>query len=179
VRPSQLIEYWSRRPLERTKFLRMVEKNYRFEEGTLEELKSWLNACSGTMPFVIDWRQSDIELGYVPREIVNLSRIEYLVYVPRNTIESYISGLEGWYLNRRIPSDMPRSEREGIIRLMTDLGWNALSNYLNPDGETGLEIEYEYTAGSFLEDSLYIQLVYTRPKIYPYSALNYPGGSII
>ena len=129
--------------------------------------------------FIIDWRQSDIELGYVAREIVNLSSIEYLVYVPRNTIESYISGLEDWYLNRRIPSDMLDSERIGIIRLMTDLGWNALSSYLNDDGETGLEIEYEYTSSSFLDDSIYIQLVYIGPKIYPYSALNYPGGSII
>ena len=71
------------------------------------------------------------------------------------------------------------SEREGIIRLMTDLGWNALTAYLNDDGETGLEIEYEYTASSFLDDYVYIQLVYIGPKIYPYSALNYPGGSII
>ena len=62
---------------------------------------------------------------------------------------------------------------------MTDLGWNALSSYLNDDGETGLEIEYEYTYGTLLDDSGYIQLVYTGPKIYPYSALNYPGGSII
>ncbi len=185
MRPSQLIEYWSRRPLDRAEFLSMVEKNYRFEEGTLDELSGWLNVFSqrggyyGVRPFVIDWRQSDIELGYVTRERINLTPIEYLVYVPRNTIESYISGLEGWYLNRRIPSNMPDSERGGIIRLMNDLGLNALSLYFNHDGETGLELEYEYTYGTLLDDSGYIQLVYTGPKIYPYSALNYPGGSII
>ena len=96
MRPIQLIDYWSRRPLERTEFLRMIEKNYRFEEGTLDELSGWLNVFSqrggyyGVRPFLIDWRQYDIENGYVPREIVNLSSIEYLVYVPRNTIESYM-----------------------------------------------------------------------------------------
>ena len=185
MRPSQLIEYWSRRPLERTEFLRMIEKNYRFEEGTLDELSGWLNVFSqrggyyGVRPFVIDWPQSYIENGYVTREIVNLTPIEYLVYVPRNTIESYISGLEGWYLNRRIPSDMPDSERRGITATMADLGWNGLSHYFNPDGETGLEIEYDYTYSTPLDDSGYIRLVYTGPKIYPYSALNYPGGSII
>ena len=188
MRPSQLIEYWSRRPLERADFLSMIEKNYRFQEGTLDELSGWLNVFSksrgyyGVRPFVIDWRQSDIELGYVTRERINLTPIEYLVYVPRNEIESYISGLEGWYLNRRIPSDMPDSERGGIIRLMTDLGWNSLSPYFNYDGETGLEIEYEYTnlgVNTLLDDSGYIRLVYTGPKIYPYSALNYPGGSIV
>ena len=178
MRPSQLIKYWSRRPLESSNFLSMIEKNYRFEEGTLEELKIWLNACSGTRPFIIDWPQSDIENGYVTREIVNLTSIEYLVYLPHDTIESYISGLEDWYLNRKIPFDMPDSERRGIVRLMTDLGNNTLSHYFNEDGETGLEIEYHYTTGSFLEDSLYIQLVYTGPEIYPYSALNYPGGSM-
>ena len=118
MRPIQLINYWSRRPLERTEFLRMIEKNYRFEEGTLDELSGWLNVFSqrggyyGVRPFLIDWRQYDIENGYVPREIVNLSSIEYLVYVPRNTIESYISCLEDWYLNRRIPSDMPNIRNE-------------------------------------------------------------------
>ena len=179
MRPSQLIKYWSRRPLEILEFSRMIEKNYRFEEGTLDELKGWLYASLGLRPFAIDWRQYDIENGYVPREIVNLTSIEYLVYLPHDTIESYISGLEDWYLNRRIPSDMPDSERRGIVRLMTDLGWNGLSHYINEDGETGLEIEYEYTSSSFLDDSIYIQLVYTGPKIYPYSALNYPGGGII
>ncbi len=186
MRPSQLIEYWSRRPLDRADFLSMVEKNYRFEEGTLDELSGWLNVFSqrggyyGVRPFVIDWRQSDIELGYVTRERINLTPIEYLVYVPRNTIESYISGLEGWYLNRKIPFDMPDSERGGIIRLMNDLGWNALSPYFNHDGESGLEIEYEYTySARDSDDSGYIRLVYTGPKIYPYSALNYPGGGII
>lgn len=185
MRPSQLIEYWSRRPLDRADFLSMIEKNYRFEEGTLDELSGWLNVFSqrggyyGVRPFVIDWRQSDIELGYVTRERINLTPIEYLVYVPRNTIESYISGLEGWYLNRKIPFDMLDSERGGIIRLMNDLGWNALSLYLNHDGETGLELEYEYTYSTPIDDSGYIRLVYTGPKIYPYSALNYPGGGII
>ena len=170
MRPGQLIEYWSRRPLEILDFLHMVEENYRFEEGTLDELKSWLYASLGLRPFIIDWRQSDIELGYIPRERINSTPIEYLVYLPRNTIESYISGLEDWYLYRRIPSDMLDSEREGIIRLMTDLGWNALTAYLNDDGETGLEIEYEYTASSFLDDYVYIQLVYIGPKNYPNSA---------
>ena len=178
MRPSQLIEYWSRRPLDRADFLSMVEKNYRFEEGTLDELKSWLFASRGLRPFVIDWRQSDIELRYVTRERINLTPIEYLVYLPRNTIESYISGLEGWYLNRRIPFDMLDSERGGIIRLMMDLGWNALSPYLNHDGETGLEIEYPSNE-TFIGDSGYIRLVYTGLEIYPYSALNYPGGGII
>ncbi len=179
MRPSQLIEYWSRRPLEILEFLRMIEKNYRFEEGTLDELKSWLYASLGLRPFVIDWRQSDIERGYVARERINLTPIEYLVYLPPNEIESYISGLEGWYLNRRIPSDMPDSERGGIISLMTDLGWNALSSYLNEDGETGLELEVDDFYDDFMNENLYIRLVYTGPKIYPYSALNYPGGGII
>lgn len=178
MRPGQLIEYWSRRHLERTDFLRMVEKNYRFEEGTLDELTHWLIAYLGGRPFVIDWRQYDIENGYVPRETINSTPIEYLVYLPHDTIESYISGLEDWYLNRRITSDMPDSERRGIIRLMTDLGWNALSSYLNDDGETGLEIEYP-SDETFIGDSGYIRLVYIGPKIHPYSALNYPGGSII
>ena len=39
MRPIQLIDYWSRRPLEILDFLHMVEENYRFEEGTLDELK--------------------------------------------------------------------------------------------------------------------------------------------
>ena len=174
MRPSQLIEYWSRRPLDRAEFLSMIEENYSIK-GYLSELTEWLNIFSGLIPFIIEWRQSDIDEETPYNPTFPRYPIEYLVYLPQNTIEPYISGLEDWYLNRRVPSNMPESEREGIMTLMTDFGWNALSNYA--DG--GLEIEYEYTYGTLLDDSGYIQLVYTGPKIYPYSALNYPGGSIV
>lgn len=172
MRPNKLIEYWSRRPLDRAEFLSMIERNYNIK-GFWSELTEWLDAFSGLIPFIIEWRQSDIEFDYVTRERINLTPIEYLFYLPQNTIEPYISGLEDWYLNRRVPSDMPDSEREGIMTLISNLGWNVLCPYLNNDGETGLEIE-----NANFEEWGYLQLEYTGPKIYPYSALNYPGGSI-
>jgi len=184
VRPSQFMEYWSQRPLDRTKFLSMIKDNYllkfsKFDPSgrPTDQLTAWLNTFNGIRPFIIEWRQSDIDAETLyHHSFPHQHPFEYLVYLPQNTIEPYISGLEDWYLNRRVPSNMPESEREGIMTLMDNLGWNALSNYA--DG--GLELEYEMTTDYFLEgDSGYIQLEYEGPIIYPYSALNYPGGSII
>ena len=185
MRPSQFMEYWSQRPLDLTKFLSMIKDNYlsiipnKTINYTKYQLTELLNKFSGLRPFIIEWRQRHIDKGYG-----GLHKIQYLVYLPQNTIEPYISGLEDWYLNRRIPSDMPESEREGIIRLMTDLGWTCLSMYNYVEGKMktlrlGLELEYETTDYLLEGDWDYIQLEYEGPIIYPYSALNYPGGSII
>ena len=203
MNPTNLLKYWSTRPLNKNEFFNMIRRDYKVilntgvvgfsEERSLQILKDFLYQSNGQRPFIREFSADDYS-GY-------LGQIEYLIYYSHDTAWPLVA-------SRIDTSYNPISEDDWSVR--PSWTYTGISSYGKGDeGQLpGIEIEFErfivtvfededqwntnqYSLREFLQDSqiqyeaanygynydktsAYIQLEYTGLKDYP--ILNHPGG---
>ena len=168
MNPTNLLKYWSTRPLNKNEFFNMIRRDYKVvftsgrgyggevgvQESQLRLLKDFLYQSNGQRPAIVEFSADD-DSGLH-------GEIEYLIYYSHDTawplaasrIDTSYNPLAPLDSNPRynfITSDMTRSQRN---QLMVNAAYTGISSYSEGDeGQLpGIEIEFERIMVTVFED---------------------------
>jgi hypothetical protein len=204
MKPTDLLKYWSTRPLDKNQFFHMIHRDYFVsfpfpsKESQLRLLKDFLYQSNGQLPAIKDFSADD-DSG-IPGQIEFLIYFSPLLLTSLADIDTSYNPFSSRFLS--YPNNLI-NKYTGISSYGFD---DEDGNFVNSDA--GIEIEFErfivkvfededqenstqYSLREYLQDSQiqynaanygyaydkvaeYIQLEYTRLKDYP--ILNHPGG---
>tara|TARA_R110000824_G_scaffold138437_1_gene303093 strand:- start:6256 stop:6903 length:648 start_codon:yes stop_codon:yes gene_type:complete len=145
MKPSALLKYWSKRPLDKNQFFDMISRDYKVVNNNTTHLKDFLYQSQGQIPAVLEHYVDPIS-NY---NNTNYGQMEYLVYYSHDTQWPYSPSDIDTSFNPLAPldsnapnfitSDMTRQQRD--VLCSGEGGWKCvgISNY----GEDGIEIEFE------------------------------------
>jgi|TARA_R110000782_G_scaffold16836_4_gene47786 hypothetical protein len=147
MKPTNLLKYWSNRPLDKNQFLAMIHRDYNivFSKDTAL-LMDYLYQSQGQLPAVVEFSQKEIDENNTFTENY-ITIIKFLIYSSHDTGGPI--GEIDTSLNPRAPSDItaPRYITSDMTEQQSDTlcsGWECtgISNY-EDGGEEGIEIEFE------------------------------------